>query len=138
MWVSLHHGTGSWVPVCPKQLWHCRSPAEPPIAGPGLQVLNPSLLLVVLVEQRLQPLVPVGKCETVLGDDLNTSKPLQLGTVAVGGGQVDNAEAWQVFPPVNVGLLLVGAAVSCMPRPWPWQLQYNFPRVRGAFIFPVN
>ena len=96
------------------------------------------MLLVVLVEQRLQLLVPVWKCETVLGDDLNTTKPLQLGTVAVGGGQVDNAEAWQVFSPVNVGLLLVGTAVSCRLRPRPWQLQYNFPRVRGALIFPVN
>ena len=117
--VSLHHGTGSRVPVGPEHLWDCRSPTEPPITGPGLQVLSPSLLNIVLVEERLQLLVPVGEGETVLRDDLDTTELLQLGTVAVGGSQVDEAEAWQVFPPVNVGFFLVGAAVSTGLRSRP-------------------
>ena len=117
--VSLHHGTGSRVPVSSEHLWDCRSPTEPPITGPGLQVLSPSLLNIVLVEERLQLLVPVGEGETVLRDDLDTTELLQLGTVAVGGSQVDEAEAWQVFPPVNVGFFLVGAAVSAGLRSRP-------------------
>ena len=71
------------------------------------------------MEERLQLLVPVGEGETVLRDDLDTTELLQLGTVAVGGSQVDEAEAWQVFPPVNVGFFLVGAAVSAGLRSRP-------------------
>ena len=71
------------------------------------------------MEERLQLLVPVGEGETVLRDDLDTTELLQLGTVAVGGSQVDEAEAWQVFPPVNVGFFLVGTAVSAGLRSRP-------------------
>ena len=108
----LHDGTGSWESVSTKHLWYWRSPTEPPMASPGLQILAPSLLNVVLVEECLEPLVPDGEREAVLRGDRDPSEHLQLGTVGVGRGQVDETEAWQVFPLVVVGLFLVSAAVS--------------------------
>ena len=64
------------------------------------------------MEECLEPLVPIRKCETVLRRDPDPSELLQLGTVGESGGQMNKAEAWQVFSLVMVGLFLVSAALT--------------------------
>ena len=77
------------------------------------------------MEERLQLLIPVGKGEAGLRRHLNTTEPLQLGTVDVGGGQMDETQTWSMSAPVKVGLFLVSTAVS--PRSSLSELQDNFP-----------
>ena len=78
--------------------------AAPALPAPGLQVLQSSTREVVLVEDLLEPVVPLGE-GLVLADvaDVEAGEGEEVGAALVAGGEADGADTGAVEDPVGHG-----------------------------------